>query len=144
MRFQDLSTDAAMLAELGRRLARHRLERNWTQADLAREAGLGQATVQRAERGKSVQMSSMVRLLRTLGLLEGLDLAIPESVRLPIAQLERERRTRTRARARARGRAIERPRTSGEPPTEQSWTWGDRPRRDPTTVADGAQPGETP
>ncbi|HTZ64071.1 MAG TPA: helix-turn-helix transcriptional regulator [Solirubrobacteraceae bacterium] len=125
MRFRDLNTDAAVLAELGRRLARHRLEGNWTQADLAREAGVGQATVQRAERGRSVQMTSMVRLLRTLGLLEGLDLAIPESVRLPIAQLERERRTR--ARARARGQVNETPPTSGVRPTERSWTWGDEP-----------------
>jgi transcriptional regulator with XRE-family HTH domain len=120
MRLTDLHADAAVLAELGLRIARHRLERNWTQADLAREAGLGQATVQRVESGKSVQMTSMVRLLRTLGLLEGLDAAIPESVRLPIAQLERERR-RPRQRARARR----------EPPGEpggKRWIWGDESR----------------
>jgi transcriptional regulator with XRE-family HTH domain len=120
MRLTDLLTDAAVLAELGRRIARHRLERNWTQADLAREAGVGQATVQRVEGGKSVQMTSMVRLLRTLGLLEGLDAAIPESVRLPIAQLERERR-RTRQRARAR-------RGPREAPRGKRWTWGDESR----------------
>ncbi len=116
MRLADFHTDAAVLAELGRRMARHRLERNWTQAKFAREAGVGQATVQRAERGKSVQMTSMVRLLRTLGLLEGLDAAIPESVRWPIAQLERERR-RTRRRARARR----------QPAEQTPWTWAEDP-----------------
>jgi len=121
MRLTDLHTDAAVLAEVGRRIARHRLERNWTQADLAREAGIGQATVQRVEGGKSVQITSIVKLLRTLGLLEGLDAAIPESVRLPIAQLERERR-RTRQRARARHGTPQSPR--GKP-----WTWGDESRR---------------
>jgi transcriptional regulator with XRE-family HTH domain len=118
MRLTDAQTDAAVLAELGLRIARHRLERNWTQADLAREAGVGQATVQRVERGRSVQMTSMTKLLRTLGLLEALDAAIPESVRLPIAELEREQR-RTRRRARARR---DEPR---EEPRGKRWTWGD-------------------
>jgi transcriptional regulator with XRE-family HTH domain len=116
MRVDELRTDAAVLAELGRRLARHRLERNWTQADLAETAGVGLATVKRAERGSSVQMTSMVKLLRALALLEGLDAAIPDSVRLPIAQLERERRT---ARRRAR------PRRPGAEQSEKPWTWGD-------------------
>ena len=117
MDLNDLTTDSAVLAELGHRLERHRLERNWTQAQLADEAGIGRATLQRAERGESVQMTSMIKLLRTLGLLGGLDVAIPESIALPIAQLERERKGR---RQRARGR--------GGRPTEdadKSWTWGE-------------------
>jgi transcriptional regulator with XRE-family HTH domain len=135
MRLDELATNAAVLAELGRRLTRHRLERNWTQAELAAEAGVGQATVQRAERGESVQMTSMLKLLRTLGLLGGLDAAIPQSIDLPIAQLEREqRRTRRRASGRGRPRAAGRghppARGRGDPPaepTDQPWTWGDEP-----------------
>lgn len=123
MRLTDLYTDAAVLTELGRRVARHRLERNWTQADLAREAGIGTATVQRAEHGRSIQMTSMVRLLRTLGLLEGLDVAIPESVRLPIAQLERAQRA-TRRRARSR-------RQAKEAPAQEPWRWGEEPGQAP-------------
>jgi transcriptional regulator with XRE-family HTH domain len=122
MHFDRLNTDGAVLAEIGRRIARHRLERNWTQADLGRLAGVGQATVQRAEGGASVQMTSMVRLLRALGLLEALDVAIPESVDLPIAQLERERSGRKRARARRR--------TGEEQPADRKWAWGDRPEGD--------------
>jgi transcriptional regulator with XRE-family HTH domain len=141
MHLHELMTDAAVLAELGRRLARHRIERNWTQAELAAEAGVGQATVQRAERGESVQMTSMIKLLRTLGLLGGLDLAIPESIDLPIAQLEREqRRVRRRASGRSRGRDRDRGRAhpaggAGEAPKsaesgesdERPWAWGDEP-----------------
>jgi transcriptional regulator with XRE-family HTH domain len=132
MHLDELMTDAAVLAELGRRLARHRIERNWTQAELAAEAGVGQATVQRAERGESVQMTSMTKLLRTLGLLGGLDLAIPESIDLPIARLEREqRRVRRRASGRSRGRDRDRGRAhpageSGES-DERPWAWGDEP-----------------
>jgi hypothetical protein len=76
--------------------------------------------VQRAERGKSVQMTSMIKLLRTLGLLTGLDIAIPESIDSPIAQLEREQR---KARRRARGGRGGRPAEASEEP----WTWGDEP-----------------
>lgn len=121
MRLAETHTDAAVLAELGGRIARHRLERNMTQADVAREAGLGKATVQRVESGRSVQATSLVRLLRALGLLEALDAAIPESLRLPIAELEREQR---RIRRRARPRR-EPPRQRTEP-----WTWGEEPAED--------------
>ncbi|HEY3828219.1 MAG TPA: helix-turn-helix domain-containing protein [Solirubrobacteraceae bacterium] len=112
-------TDASVLAELGRRLERHRLERNWTQAAAAAAAGIGQATVQRAEGGKSVQMTSMIKLLRALGLLSGLDLAVPESIDLPIAQLEREQRRQTRRRASGRRRA------PAAESAEEHWTWGE-------------------
>lgn len=119
MDFADLMTDAAVLAELGSRLERHRLERNCTQAELAAAAGVGQATVQRAERGESVQMTSMVKLLRALDLLAGLDAAVPESIELPIARLEREQRPlRKRARARRAPDADAQPRP---------WRWGDHP-----------------
>jgi transcriptional regulator with XRE-family HTH domain len=121
MHFDEITTDAAVLAELGRRLECHRLERNWTQAEMAAEAGIGQATVQRAERGSSVQMTSMIKLLRTLGLLAGLDLAVPESIDLPIAQLEREqRKVRRRARGRRGGPVAE--------STDEPWTWNNEPR----------------
>ncbi len=119
MHLDELMTDTAVLAELGRRLARHRLERNWTQAEMAAQAGVGQATVQRAERGESVQMTSMIKLLRALGLLGGLDAAVPESIDLPIAQLEREqRKVRQRARRQSRPQAE---------PGQEPWKWGDEP-----------------
>jgi transcriptional regulator with XRE-family HTH domain len=116
MHITELLADTAVLRELGRRLARHRLERNWTQVELAARAGVGQATVQRAERGESVQMTSMVKLLRTLELLGGLDAAVPESIDLPLAKLEREQR-RTRRRSRPAPAAEDRP-----------WRWGDDPQ----------------
>jgi transcriptional regulator with XRE-family HTH domain len=128
MHLDELMTDAAVLADLGNRLERHRLERNWTQAQLAARAGVGQATVQRAERGESVQMTSMIKLLRALGLLAGLDVAVPESIDLPIAQLEREqRKRRRRGRGRRRG-----PRARGPEPRPRGppgRRGGRRPRR---------------
>jgi transcriptional regulator with XRE-family HTH domain len=118
MPLDDLNSDDAVLAELGRRLERHRLERNWTQEQLAYRAQIGRATLQRLERGRSVQSSSLIRVLRALELLDGLDTLVPASLELPIAQLERERRT---ARRRARGRAHKTVRVA----EEQAWQWGD-------------------
>lgn len=113
-------SEDAVLAELGRRLERHRVERNRTQAELAEEAGIGRATLQRIERGDSVQMTSIVKLLRTLELLSALDAAVPESIALPIAELEREqRRVRRRARG-SRGGPV--PEADGQP-----WGWGEDP-----------------
>jgi transcriptional regulator with XRE-family HTH domain len=123
MRLDELLTDEAALTELGRRLEHHRLARNWTQDELAFEAQLGRATVQRLERGQPVQSVSLIKVLRTLGLLGALDAAVPESIELPIAELERERRQRRgRKRARRGGRRDVR----AEPPAQEgSWRWGE-------------------
>jgi transcriptional regulator with XRE-family HTH domain len=118
MRIDDLLTDDAALQELGARLTRQRVERNLTQAALAERAGVGRATLQRLERGESVQVLSLIKLLRALDLLSALDIAVPESADLPIAQLERER---SPGRLRARE-----PAASPAPPAE-AWRWGDDP-----------------
>ena len=120
MHFLELLTDDAVLEELGTRIARHRLERNLTQEDLAERAGVGRATLQRLEEGRSVQATSLVRVLRALGLLGGLDATVPERVVMPISEVDRARRPRQRARrsspgSRDDGRQTER------------WTWGDEP-----------------
>lgn len=114
MHIQNLVSDDAVLAELGRRLEHHRVQRDRTQAELAEQAGIGRATLQRIERGESVQLTSIVKLLRTLELLGALDAAVPETIELPIEQLDRERRP-PRRRARRR---------RGAPPPEP-WSWGD-------------------
>ena len=120
----DLMTNDAVLAELGRRLERHRLQRNLTQDELAGEAGVGRATLQRLERGKSVQTVSLIKLLRVLGLLSALDAALPEALARPIAQLDRERARGARRRARAA-------RSPGdEAESDQApWVWRDESER---------------
>ncbi len=90
-------TDEAVLEELGRRIARARLERNVGQADLAAEAGVGVATLKRLEAGHSVASTSLIRVLRALGLLEGLERLVPEPLPSPIEQLALRGRRRKRA-----------------------------------------------
>jgi transcriptional regulator with XRE-family HTH domain len=109
------------LTELGARLQHYRLERNLTQEQMAELAGVGRATLQRLERGESVQMTSMIKLLRALDLLGALDAALPEQLDSPIAALEREQRKRTRQRGSGR-RAGRGPGREGGAP----WSWGDQ------------------
>lgn len=116
----ELQSNDAVLAELGRRLERQRLARNLTQKQMAEQAGIGRATLQRLERGESVQTTSMIKLLRALDLLQSLDGALPQTIERPILQLERERRQQPRRRARARGRMPSRP-------AERIWRWGEEP-----------------
>ena len=58
------TSDDAALETLGRRLARHRLNRNLTQAALAAQAGVSTPTVQRIEQGHSSQAANLIRILR--------------------------------------------------------------------------------
>ena len=78
MQIDSEQSDETVLAELGRRLRRTRLERNLSQVELAEEAGVERKAVQRVEAGESVRSASLVRLLRVLGLIEALDRLVPE------------------------------------------------------------------
>lgn len=111
---REVMTDAAVLKELGGRLSRLRLQRNLTQAQLAREAGVSKRTVVRLENGESSQVTNLIRVIRVLGLLGNLDAFVPPPLPSPIEQL--------RSRAQERRRAFPGVKKSG-PPTK--WTWGD-------------------
>jgi transcriptional regulator with XRE-family HTH domain len=97
MRFDSTFTDEAVLAELGKRLARLRIELSWTQARLADRAGVGKRTVERLENGESVQLVNLVRVFRALGLVERLDAFLPEVAVRPMERLGRREEPRKRA-----------------------------------------------
>lgn len=107
-------TDDALLRELGARCAQRRLDRNVTQAALAREAGVSLATVKRLEAGLSVQLANWLRVLRALDLVDGLLDLIPDPARSPIHQLREQQKPR---RQRASPAPIE--------AAEEPWSWGD-------------------
>jgi transcriptional regulator with XRE-family HTH domain len=61
MKITKQTTDDAVLAELGTRLARIRLERNLPQGQLAKQAGVSKRTVERLEAGTvATQLSGFI------------------------------------------------------------------------------------
>lgn len=128
------ATDRAVLAELGGRLARTRLERNISQQQLAREAGLSKRTIERMEAGEESKLSNLVRVLRALDLLDRLDALVPEPLPSPIEQLKLRGRRRRRA-----GRATTRREEPAAP-----WRWGDEPGTSGGGPAEPWRRGEEP
>ena len=112
MKFDNLLSDQAALAELGRRMADARLARGQTQVQFAEAAGVSKRTVERLEDGASTQLGNLIRCLRALGNLEGLERLLPETAVNPIELLGRRRHRRRRARGDAAGR------------TPPPWAWG--------------------
>ena len=109
-------TEDHILAELGERLARLRLDKNLTQNELAQQAGVGLRTVQRLETGAAAtQLSGFLRVCRVLGVIERFDALIPEPIASPIAQLKE--------RGKLRKRATGKPLASD---VSKKWKWGEK------------------
>jgi transcriptional regulator with XRE-family HTH domain len=108
-----LMSDETLLQEIGKRIARLRLERNLSQAQLAEQAGISKRTLGRLEYGSAAtQLSLFLRVLRQLDLLERLEKLLPEPQPSPLALLEQQQATRKRASR----RRLAKPATS--------WSWG--------------------
>lgn len=117
----------SQLDRLGQRLARHRLNRNLTQAELSEAAGISTRTLARLEGGAPTQLENFLRVLTALGLGEGLDRLVPDVPESPIQQLERSGRTRKRATGRRASSRMTRPSETKGPAedTSDAWTWAD-------------------
>lgn len=99
MKVTPLLTDEAVLTEIGWRVERLRLERNITQTELAREAGISRRTLVRLEQGEDgIGVTTLLRVLRALGLLERVEQLVPDATPSPIQQLRSEGPKRQRAR----------------------------------------------
>jgi len=108
-----LLTDETIIGELGEKIKQLRLRRNLTQTELAEESGVAKRTIERFEKGASIQLTSLVRIFRVLGLGETLLNLIPDQDNSPMAQLLGEKKTRYRASKRI-----------SETSTD-TWTWVD-------------------
>ncbi len=137
MRITNQTTDRAVLLEIGQRAISVRIDRNWTQAELAHEAGVSKRTVERFEAGHSVQLSSLIRVCRALGLLSAFDALIPLPAASPIELLKLQGKKRQRASKRSpsqssRSASPEKEagadqKTSQPPQTHSTepWQWGE-------------------
>ena len=108
-------SDEVVLQEIGERLARTRLERNLTQASLAKTAGISKRTLERLESGAaSTQLTTFIRVCRALDLLQRFDTFLPMPLASPVEQVKLHGRKRKRA----SGTRIEKTRN-------KKWTWGE-------------------
>ncbi len=115
MKIDETNTDQAILKEIGERISAIRLNQNLTQADLAEQAGVSKRTIERLEAGESVQITNLIRLMRSLGLQQRLELLFPASAPSPIAQLKLQGKKRRRASSKGQQRSA----------TGTKWKWGD-------------------
>jgi transcriptional regulator with XRE-family HTH domain len=92
----DLSDDAVM-REAGRRIAQLRIDLNYTQEYLAKQAGVGKRTLERLENGMQVQTTNLIRVLRILGRLDILEELLPSGDMRPMdLRFKKGRRQRAR------------------------------------------------
>ncbi len=113
MKIEGLLTDEAILAELAGRLVQRRLELQLTQEMLAEQAGVSKRTVERVEAGATTQMSTMIRILRVLELLDRLETLVPEAGLRPMDLLKLKGKERKRASGKRKST------------DEMPWKWGD-------------------
>lgn len=107
-------TDNAILTELGARLTHRRITLQLTQADLALQSGVAKRTVERIEAGASAQLSTLIRLLRVLELLNELERLIPAAQPGPMELLKYRGKPRQRA---SKTRKVEE--------RGKRWTWAE-------------------
>lgn len=108
-------SDELIMREIGERLARTRLERNLTQAQLAKSAGISKRTLERLESGAaSTQLATFIRICRALSLLQRFDTFLPKPIASPVEQVKLHGRKRQRASG-----------TRVEKTGDKKWTWGE-------------------
>src|SRR5215470_482741 len=78
-------------SELGRRLQQLRLSRNLDQRTVAVKAGIARAALQNLEAGRGSSIKTLVRTLKALNYLEGIELLAPEATINPLALLGTKR-----------------------------------------------------
>jgi putative transcriptional regulator len=105
----------AILADLGTRLRRLRLNANISQDALAEATGLSRKTIQNAEQGGNASMDTVVRMLRALDALDQLDNFMPAPGPSPVQLARLHGKTRRRARGPGRSK--------GEPGKGGRWQW---------------------
>lgn len=90
-------TDDTILGEIGQRLAARRLELSFTQASTAEQAGISKRTLERIEAGHSCQLVSLIRVMRVLEVMHGLETLLPTAEPRPMDLLKRKGKQRQRA-----------------------------------------------
>lgn len=87
MKLTEFHTDEQILQELGTRLKTERIRQKMTQETFAKNCGVAKSTVERFEKGESVQLANLLKMLRTLHQLSGIELLLPVTEPSPMDYL---------------------------------------------------------
>lgn len=87
MKLTEFHTDEQILQELGTRLKTERIRQKMTQETFAKNCGVAKSTVERFEKGESVQLANLLKMLRTLHQLSGVELLLPVTEPSPMEYL---------------------------------------------------------
>ena len=72
------NNNTAILKELGLRIKRGRLDMQLSQEDFAKKAGISTRTLSGVENGEDIRLGNLIKILRTMGCVDNLDLLLPE------------------------------------------------------------------
>ena len=95
-------TPEELQVELGERMRRLRLARNIDQRTVASKAGISEKALRNLEAGRGSSVETLVRTLKALDYLEGIDALAPEVTVNPLALLRSSRPQRRVRRPRKR------------------------------------------
>ena len=91
-------SDLAISELIGNYIKHHRIDQNRTQEEVATAAGVSRSTLSLLERGRRVNLSTLIQVLRVLGLLYVLRDFIVEKTISPLLLAEIDMNKRKRAR----------------------------------------------
>ena len=108
------SSTNEVLCEMGRRIKAARIAASATQQDLAEMTNLSLHTIKNIECGRNASLSSVIDVMRSLGILENMDALVPERSVRPgqFVSLGKERERVSRKSRREAG-------------SSNGWKWGD-------------------
>lgn len=112
MKINSENNNSAVLSELGARIKRNRIDMQLSQQDFAAKTGISTRTLSAAENGEDIRLSNLLRILRTLGCLENIDLLLPELAFDPESY-------------RTLGKERKRVSRTSEGKDTSEWKWGD-------------------
>ena len=91
-------SDKALTETIGNFIKHHRLNQNRTQGELSATAGISRSTLSLLERGETVSLNTVIKVLRVLDLLYVMDtFAIKDEISpVEYAKLQKNKRKRAR------------------------------------------------
>lgn len=89
-------SDKAILSEIGNFIAHRRVQLQITQAELAEKAALSRSTISLVERGESISLNNLLKILRILDALYVLQSFVVQEQESPLALAKEEQKKKAK------------------------------------------------